>query len=119
MYNDYQVIAQNIKYLREKRGYTQEQLAEAVGISPSHLSKVESGHRRIGMKAYLSILQVLNAADDFTSIMIEEKDENDFINYQEIMSDCSEDEKEFLFKMLSDIKENMKVFMHKNNSVKV
>lgn len=119
MDNEFQVIAKNIKYLRGKRGYTQEQLAEAVGISPSHLSKVESGHRRIGMKAYLNILQVLNAEDDFTAIVLEEEEKKDFVNYQEIISDCSNDEKEFLFKMLIDIKVNMRVFMNKHYSVKV
>lgn len=32
MDKEFQVLAKNIKYLREKRGYTQEQLAKAAGL---------------------------------------------------------------------------------------
>lgn len=60
MYDDFQIISANLKYLREKSGYTQEQLAEITGLSVSHISKVEAGLRRVGMKTYISILQALN-----------------------------------------------------------
>jgi transcriptional regulator with XRE-family HTH domain len=56
MYDDFQIISANLKYLREKSGYTQEQLAEITGLSVSHISKVEAGLRRVGMKTYISIL---------------------------------------------------------------
>lgn len=42
MYDDFQIISANLKYLREKSGYTQEQLAEITGLSVSHISKVET-----------------------------------------------------------------------------
>ena len=42
MYDDFQIISANLKYLREKSGYTQEQLAEITGLSVSHISKVRS-----------------------------------------------------------------------------
>ena len=48
-------IAEEIKRLREERDMTQEELAESAEISLSHLSKVESGSRMIGMKTYLSV----------------------------------------------------------------
>ena len=60
MYDDFQIISANLKLLREKSGYTQEQLAEITGLSVSHISKVEAGLRRVGMKTYISILQALN-----------------------------------------------------------
>ena len=50
MYDDFQIISANLKYLREKSGYTQEQLAEITGLSVSHISKVEAGLRRVGKK---------------------------------------------------------------------
>lgn len=55
MYDDFQIISANLKYLREKSGYTQEQLAEITGLSVSHISKVEAGLRRVGMKTYISL----------------------------------------------------------------
>ena len=71
MYDDFQIISANLKYLREKSGYTQEQLAEITGLSVSHISKVEAGLRRVGMKTYISILQALNVEG------------NDYINLAE------------------------------------
>ena len=64
MYDDFQIISNNIKSLREKKGFTQEQLAEAADLSVSHLSKVESGQRRIGMKAYLTVLKALDVDEE-------------------------------------------------------
>ena len=52
-------ITENIRRAREERGLTQEALAELAGISHSHLSKVESGSRTIGMKTYIKILEAL------------------------------------------------------------
>lgn len=34
-----------IKYLRQSKGFTQEQLSRALGISPEHLSSIETGRR--------------------------------------------------------------------------
>lgn len=83
MDREFQLIGKNIKYLREKKGYTQEELAEAANLSTSHLSKVESGQRRIGMKAYLSILQILETSEsELSSIVAEEKEKNDFIQFK-------------------------------------
>lgn len=75
MYDDFQIISANLKYLREKSGYTQEQLAEITGLSVSHISKVEAGLRRVGMKTYISILQALNVeGNDYINLAV--KDSN-------------------------------------------
>ena len=58
-------IAEEIKRLREERDMTQEELAESAEISLSHLSKVESGSRMIGMKTYSKILYALNAVPHY------------------------------------------------------
>lgn len=49
MYNNSDFIGKNIKYCRKMKGYTQEELAEKANISVSHLSKIETGKRTIGM----------------------------------------------------------------------
>ena len=47
MQNELYIVADAIKALREARGLTQEQLAEKVDISVSHLAKIET-HAKIG-----------------------------------------------------------------------
>ena len=53
-------IAQNIRTLREERGYTIEKLAERAGVSANHMSKVENGLRNLSMESYLNVLEALN-----------------------------------------------------------
>ena len=116
MYDDFQIISKNIKYLREKKGYTQEQLAEAADLSVSHLSKVESGQRRIGMKAYLTVLKALDVGEeDFVALTLDEEKENRFRIFQEIMEGCSEPEQQFLLNSLQMLKDNMRTLLGKNS----
>ena len=37
-------VGRRLNFAREKRKYSQEYLAELVGISPVHLSRIENGH---------------------------------------------------------------------------
>lgn len=81
MYDDFQIISANLKYLREKSGYTQEQLAEITGLSVSHISKVEAGLRRVGMKTYISILQALNVeGNDYINLAVKDSNENNIVS---------------------------------------
>lgn len=50
-----------ISMLRKIRGMTRVELAEAAGISDSHLKKIESGTRQPGMGTYQKIMQILGA----------------------------------------------------------
>lgn len=113
MMNEFRIISENLRYLREKRGYTQEKLAELVGLSASHISKVESGQRRVGMKTYLHILNVLNARqDEYVLCAMNKMSENTIERLRDILEDCTEGEREFLLASLEDLKENMRKFMH-------
>ena len=57
-YTDYRLgLASNIKHYRLKAGYTQEQLAEKVGIGSKHLSRIETA--RVGV----SLDMLVNIAD--------------------------------------------------------
>ena len=51
MQNELYIVADAIKALREARGLTQEQLAEKADISVSHLAKIETHARLMGMAA--------------------------------------------------------------------
>lgn len=53
MQNELYIVADAIKALREARGLTQEQLAEKADISVSHLAKIETHARAMGMKTYI------------------------------------------------------------------
>lgn len=48
----YTDTGKEISILRRMRGMTRIELAEATGISDSHLKKIESGTRQPGMNTY-------------------------------------------------------------------
>lgn len=56
MQNELYIVADAIKALRESRGLTQEQLAEKADISVSHLAKIETHARLMGMKTYIRLV---------------------------------------------------------------
>lgn len=57
---DKKVIAQIIQSNRKKAKLTQAELAEKIGISEKHLSKIETGKYYPALDTFLKILEILN-----------------------------------------------------------
>lgn len=55
-------IGKRIKAAREKRGYTQEQLAEIVGLSPMHISVIERGVKPPKLDTFVRIANALGVS---------------------------------------------------------
>ena len=54
-------IGETIRLLRTARNISRAEMAEKIGISMSHLEKIESGSRRPGIDTYQKILELLGA----------------------------------------------------------
>lgn len=52
-------IGETIRTLRKARDMSRKELSEIIGISVSHLEKIECGARRPGIDTYQKILEVL------------------------------------------------------------
>ena len=52
-------LANKIRRLRKAKGLTQEQLAEKVHVSTTHVGLVEVGRRRFGLKTLQRVANVL------------------------------------------------------------
>lgn len=57
---DKKLIAKVIQNARRDAGYTQSGLAEKIGISEKHLSKIETGKSIPALETFLNILDTLN-----------------------------------------------------------
>lgn len=53
-------ISEKIKTERVKAGYTQEEFAERIGITPQHFSCIELGKSLPSLPVFLNIAEVLN-----------------------------------------------------------
>lgn len=61
---DYRAIGKRIKIARIKADLTQERLAEAVEISPTHLSNIETGTTRVSLTAIVNLANALSVTVD-------------------------------------------------------
>lgn len=58
------IIGRRIQEIRKQRGFTQEQMAERVNISPHYLSALERGVYNIKLDLLVDILNILNCSAD-------------------------------------------------------
>ena len=101
---------------REERGLTQEALAELAGISHSHLSKVESGSRTIGMKTYIKILEAL----EVVPVLVSEADGTEksielLSRFLCILKECPELELQFYLDTIESMKGSLSKIALSNN----
>lgn len=61
---DYASIGQKVKQIRQRKGVTQEQLAEAVGVGVTHISHLETGSGTVSLKVFLAIVNYLECSAD-------------------------------------------------------
>ena len=61
---DQKAIGNRIKSAREKKGLTQEHLAEQVNLSPMHISVIERGNKLPRLETLINIANVLDVSAD-------------------------------------------------------
>ncbi len=61
---DYYLIGQRIRKYRKASGLSQEQLAEKIGISVTHLSHIETGNTKLSLPVLCAIADTLSLQTD-------------------------------------------------------
>lgn len=61
---DYFKIGQKIRKYRKLQGLSQEQLAEQIGISVTHMSHIETGNTKLSLSVFVAIAKALNVQTD-------------------------------------------------------
>ena len=62
---DYYKIGQKIRKYRKAKGFSQEELAEKVGISVTHMSHIETGNTKLSLPVLADLVVALDVqADD-------------------------------------------------------
>lgn len=57
-------LGMQIRFLRKKAGYTQEALAEAADLSPTYLSQIECGKKKVSLNALIRLSEALGVTVD-------------------------------------------------------
>ena len=61
---DKHLLGETIQQARVKKGYTQEQLAEKLDITPSHLKQMEGGRRNPSVPLLFQMMELLDFSVD-------------------------------------------------------
>lgn len=61
---NYYEIGQRIRKIRKAHGLSQEELAEKIGISTTHMSHIETGNTKLSLPVLVSIASVLEVQTD-------------------------------------------------------
>lgn len=62
---NYNKLGKKIREKRVARGLTQEEFAEEISISPTFMSDIENGKRKLGLKTLYKTASVLNLSLDY------------------------------------------------------
>ena len=106
---NYYEIGQKIRKFRKAKGLSQEQLAEAVDISVTHLSHIETGNTKLSLPVLVELARILEVQTD--DLLYEGKSfkEQSLRELSEILDACSADE----IKIITDIVRVTKTAMDK------
>jgi len=61
---DYYIIGQQIRKIRKAHGLSQEELAERINISTTHMSHIETGNTKLSLPVFVDIADALEVRLD-------------------------------------------------------
>ncbi len=105
---DYYEIGQRIRSCRRAMGLSQEQLAEQVSISTTHMSHIETGATKLSLPVLVSLAEALGTSTD--SLLFEEKrltKSASLSRIAELLEDCSPAQAQILGEILQSAKASL------------
>lgn len=106
---DYYAIGQRIRKARKAKQLSQEQLAERVGISTTHMSHIETGNTKLSIEVFAQITQALDSrADELLFGAREISTEQVAGEIEQLMRDCNPTEQYIIADTVKAVKEALK-----------
>lgn len=108
---DYPDLGKRIRTARLEKGFTQEELANAVNVGITHISHIETGATIPSMKTFVSIVNALDCSADELLCRDVKTARPFFLSWlSELVADCTEQES----KIIADTVVAMKASMRRN-----
>lgn len=108
---DYYKIGQRIKKYRKAYNFSQEQLAEKIGISVTHMSHIETGNTKLSLPVLVDIANALEVKT--TDLLEESTNERKFLSNElnTILEACSVSQ----MRIITDIVKATKISLDKHS----
>lgn len=101
---DFSIIGKRLKEARKKKGLTQEQLVEKMGVSIAYLSKVETGKIHINLERLSEICGILEITEgEILNGVSNHSDKYLQSEFYELLKDCSAKKQKLAYQVLKVI----------------
>ena len=109
---DYYKIGQRIRKSRKAQGYSQEQLAERVGISLPHMSHIETANTKLSLQVLADIAEALGvSADELLTDAPERRRTEAQEEVARVLDECDPRQAKAMARMIRSIKSAMDEYM--------
>lgn len=105
---DYYAIGQRIRKIRKARGFSQEKLAEEIGISTTHMSHIETANTKMSLSTFVALASALEVRTD--ELLYDERPENrssSITFIMELLNDCSTQQVRIIEDVVKAVKESL------------
>ena len=99
---NYFEIGQKIRRYRKEKGLSQEQLAEKVNISVTHMSHIETANTKLSLPVLVDIASVLQVQTD--ELLFDIKPQAGTALLMQIVSDCTPQQIEMIVELAKTVK---------------
>ena len=104
MKTDYILIGERIKFWRQQRSLTQEQLAEMVELTPGFISLIETGKKHASLETLLSICRALNITTNDLLVGNQINSASDYnTEFSELTVKLNESERHLVFEITKTV----------------
>jgi transcriptional regulator with XRE-family HTH domain len=108
---DYELLGKKIRNERRRQDLTQEQLAEAVNVTPPYIGQVERGARGVSIENLVNICNHLGVTVDYILSDYYTKSHDEYYKGQwsKLMQGKTDSEQEFVLKIAESALENIDI----------
>ncbi|MBR1405108.1 MAG: helix-turn-helix transcriptional regulator [Treponema sp.] len=105
---DYAEIGHRIRLYRKLKNLSQEQLAEKINISPTHMSHIETGSTKLSLPVLVDLAQALDVQTD--KLLFESKPAISE-EISEILSTCNANQLDVILSVLKATKSSLNKYL--------
>lgn len=103
---DFNIIGTRLKDARKKKEYTQEELAEQMGVSIAYLSKIETGKIHINLERLSQICDILDVTEgEILNGVSVTSDKYLDSKFSSILKKCNSKQQHLAYKIIQAISE--------------
>ena len=111
IFMDYFTIGQQIRKYRKAHGLSQEQLAEEIGISVTHMSHIETGNTKLSLAVFAKIASVLDVQTDVLLYDVPPKREHITSELMNVLENCTTTQ----MRIIVDVVKTLKISLERNS----